>query len=647
MNTLWELLLQTLNVSTVALFILIVKRIFNDKLSPRWQFSVWGLVLISVLIPAGIAGRVVLIPWAQILEMLKIVLFHDYSLMHIPLPVILLKSADPAVVICAAGTVIMGLIYLNSYFRLKRLVSKGTQADPQTLQLVRDTAVKYHLSSCPVKVTEGISSAFIFGVIHPVLVLPQGQTVQELVILHELLHYQHRDPLWSVVIAAVRCLHWFNPFLWYCCNEAGNDLESLCDQRVLETVEGEQRREYGKILLSMVNEKYARAAGTSSLANGGRNISRRIEAIVRFKQYPKGMQLVSVCILMIMSFPLCVGARSEVPSSLTELYSSKPEAYRIIAMARTQSCSTPEGALDTYAKTLLSQSTAYRILCAPEEDYQFLLQQRERNYLETGVGTYTTGLKRPAANVEGYSVLNPVRLDDSTIRATVMIQLVPDVSDSDGQIELAMQRVQVENREGRWVVVPVENFEYLTAEQKDIRYSGIISPQVCELYTARSELFEIELSYQIRFYSSQNEIPVWMADSFDEGTVYDPQPLTGMKYDRSEVFISIDGIYTGNSEQRKELKNVDIVVRPMIHEQDCELPELTEHTAPQNMSSSTGLSISHTEIPLESDDRLTLTRYGYTDHVKGLDHRMPAGFIMDLYINGEKTDSLILTPQKR
>ena len=250
--------------------------------------------------------------------------------------------------------------------------------------------------------------------------------------------------------------------------------------------------------------------------------------------------------------------------------------------------------------------------------------------------------------MESYSVLNPVTLDDNTIQATVMVQLVPASIESQGKIELAMQRVQVENREGRWVVLPVENFEYLSAAQEDIRYSGILSPQVCELYTAHSDQFEIELSYQIRFYSSLNEQPVWMNDPFAEEVIFDPLPLTSMRYDSSEAMVSIEAIYTGSPEQRKELRNVDIVVRPMINEKDTELPELPENTASQTaMSSSSGLSISHTEIPVESEERMTLTRYGYTDSVKGLHHQMPSGFVMDLYINGEKADSLILVPQKR
>ena len=87
-------------------------------------------------------------------------------------------------------------------------------------------------------------------------------------------------------------------------------MESLCDQRVLEELEGEERRAYGKILLSMTDEKYARAPGTTSISNGGKNIKRRIEAIARFKKYPRGMALVSVCALVVLAAPIFAGSET-------------------------------------------------------------------------------------------------------------------------------------------------------------------------------------------------------------------------------------------------------------------------------------------------------------------------------------------------
>ena len=85
-------------------------------------------------------------------------------------------------------------------------------------------------------------------------------------------------------------------------------MESLCDRRVLEKLEGEERRDYGKILLLMANDRYPRAFGTTSLSNGGKNIAKRIACIAHFKKYPKGMALVSVCIGIMLIQPLFFGS---------------------------------------------------------------------------------------------------------------------------------------------------------------------------------------------------------------------------------------------------------------------------------------------------------------------------------------------------
>ena len=57
MENIWMFLQQTAAASLVALFLLILQRIFLDKLSPRWQYGVWFVLLLRLLVPAGFGGR--------------------------------------------------------------------------------------------------------------------------------------------------------------------------------------------------------------------------------------------------------------------------------------------------------------------------------------------------------------------------------------------------------------------------------------------------------------------------------------------------------------------------------------------------------------------------------------------------------------
>ena len=63
MTDLWSFLLQTLTASSAAFLLLVVKAMFRDKLSPRWQFAVWGVLGVVLLLPAGFRGRYVLFNW--------------------------------------------------------------------------------------------------------------------------------------------------------------------------------------------------------------------------------------------------------------------------------------------------------------------------------------------------------------------------------------------------------------------------------------------------------------------------------------------------------------------------------------------------------------------------------------------------------
>ena len=165
----------------------------------------------------------------------------------------------------------------------------------------------------------------------------------------------------------IRALHWCNPFMHYVLDLVGNDLESLCDQRVLERLEGEERREYGAILLGMANAKYARAPGTSSISNGGKNISRRIAAIVRFKLYPRGMALASVCIAVVLATPLLLGTAS---ADIGHMYPNELDGLdRRLAAARTTRCRTPAAALDTYAKGLIYDNGVFLAAASPFEKH--------------------------------------------------------------------------------------------------------------------------------------------------------------------------------------------------------------------------------------------------------------------------------------
>ena len=138
-------------------------------------------------------------------------------------------------------------------------------------------------------------------------------------------------------------------------------MESRCDQYVLESVVGEERREYGNILLSMTTEKFSKTPGSTSIHNGSKNIRARIENIARFKKYPKGMKLVSVCVLILLAVTLLTG------TEVGTISASAVSRQWMLASARSTPCTTYAGAFDAYGKAILTRNGYYRAMCAPED----------------------------------------------------------------------------------------------------------------------------------------------------------------------------------------------------------------------------------------------------------------------------------------
>ena len=513
MTDIWSFLLQTLTASSAAVLLLLVKAMFRDKLSPRWQFAAWGILALVLLFPAGLGGRYALVNWPVLLEAFKSWATGDYGsvtqvLAPIPLPSLTLPTTvlDWLYLFYVAGVLLLFLHYLLSYARLRVALQRETATEDPMVQAV---AQRYYLPTCPVIRVPGLSSAFVCGVFHPVLALPAEVEPDEKVILHELLHLIHRDVAWGLVICFFRCLHWCNPLLWFCANLAQNDLEARCDQRVLEQLEGEARRQYGHILLSMADEKYARAPGTSSMANGLRNIRRRIQSIARFKMYPAGMSLVSVCMVLVLAAPLLVGAKQEV----TPAFHAQPNSiHRILAHGRTLRCTTYAGALDTYAKAFLVGALnrdyqtffSYLSICTP------LSQQKA--LAEAYMDIKNHGTKSPILPADPdtfrdtsvYRIYNLVSVGEESYEGILAIPLLePPPGENwveSGESWIAVQTVRAEKQGNRWVVLPQGDFSTLAGPW---RVGGLYSPTTVfpfTTYEAQAGDFTIHVNWQTMCY---------------------------------------------------------------------------------------------------------------------------------------------------
>lgn len=369
MTNLWAFLLQTLYVAGVGLLLLAIKTLLKDKLSPRWQYAVWAVLALRILLPAYTGKYYVLLPLPLWVETAKVMVephwasayTNVYEATQVTSPIPWLTGApvslsDWLFLLYVVGVVVTLLWYLLSWLRLCLLLRQGTPVPADVQEQIERIGKTYACKTCRAIELPGLPSPMVCGVFRPVLALPKGKALDDHVILHELLHLNYKDALQNVFWCFCRALHWCNPIVRLLLNRVGNDMESLCDQRVLERLRGEDRRNYGISLLAMANDKYPRAVGTTSLSNGGKNIAQRIEAIVRFKHYPRGMALASVCVVVVLAASCLVGMVDKEEPLYGMMYFG-PKTDREVAVSHLNYCTTVAGALDTYAKGIINESS--------------------------------------------------------------------------------------------------------------------------------------------------------------------------------------------------------------------------------------------------------------------------------------------------
>lgn len=397
MTNIWQFLLQTVEVSLTAAILLILKRIFQDKLSPRWQYGIWAIFALRLILPAGIGGRYISMRLTAVMETIKVMTEGDLSSVYAHAYTYLAPGSvlpwitsvpqsitDWLFVIYTAGILVLLARYAAGYICLRLILRKGQPVSAGFSVHLDTLCERYSVRPCRCVVVSGISSAFVCGMIRPVLVIPT-ENVDEKILLHELLHLKYHDVAQGIFWCLARCLHWCNPLIWYVTGQIACDMESLCDQRVLERLSGEERRDYGRILLAMTNEKYTGAPGTTSLSNGGKNIAKRIRSIAHFKKYPRGMALVFACICILIAGPVFGGVSAmELPQQGPSVRAQKSQWGREfdLAAARVHRCSSQAGAIDTYVKGLIFMDRAYLTAALPMEKQGMELEE----YMDTVSG---------------------------------------------------------------------------------------------------------------------------------------------------------------------------------------------------------------------------------------------------------------------
>ena len=196
-------------------------------------------------------------------------------------------SADPMQVyafifqcIWLMGMGVFAAVNLFRYIRLKRSLFDAVLIQ-ETERMVRGKTIERAYSS------DRLSMPMVLGIWQPKIYLPSYllekdcQREKEMILAHENAHRLRWDYLTKLAVFGVLAIHWFNPLVWaaylcYC-----KDVEMACDEKALEWLGGESRRDYSLALLQFQEQKNVLLI---PLAFGESHTKGRIKNVLRYKK---------------------------------------------------------------------------------------------------------------------------------------------------------------------------------------------------------------------------------------------------------------------------------------------------------------------------------------------------------------------------
>ena len=134
--------------------------------------------------------------------------------------------------------------------------------------------------------TPGIAAPLAFGVIDPVIALPEGfmashdRRARDLALEHEFAHHRGHDLLINVAVQPLFAMHWWSPLGHYGWLALRRDQEAACDARVVERRPVEDRAAYAALIAGFAaGPRLSLAAPMACPVLGDKSIIHRLRSL--------------------------------------------------------------------------------------------------------------------------------------------------------------------------------------------------------------------------------------------------------------------------------------------------------------------------------------------------------------------------------
>ena len=328
--------------SLLILILLLGKQFLKNKISRQWQYYIWLVVVLRLLLPFGtevsLMGKAyqavdqaisqtaplppqqqppLNVPGSNLAPAVGAEQHNetvnspadDVTTAH-PLQdigVLLINHIWLVWLVAALGLLIRKITIYQGFMRYIKAgltpVSDIERLDELSI-VAEQSGIKKPIELC---VNPLVSSPLLIGFFRPCIVLPSADIPEKdfrYIILHELTHYKRRDMFYKWLVQITVCLHWFNPLVHLMSREITKACEFSCDEAVLAKMGGSSAQDYGKTLLDAMAAvgRYKENFGAVTLSENKHLLKERINAIMNFKKKSTAIRFLTGALTLCVMF---------------------------------------------------------------------------------------------------------------------------------------------------------------------------------------------------------------------------------------------------------------------------------------------------------------------------------------------------------
>ncbi len=267
-------------VSLLIILITALDMVIRKWAWPQVRYALWALVFIKLIISPEWQMPTSIVSWIQPQVEEQISFKVDMSDkieessvnfvppdedIIIPFTTEQMSWKSFALMTWLSGMFVFAFMLLRKMFKFRKMyrVDENSDIPDWFNELIAKTAARLRLKNIPsVIFSEDAKSPAVYGVLKPVLLLPDGYLEQlsreqaEHVLIHELCHLKRGDLLVHWFCIVVQIVYWFNPLLIWTRRQMRHVCEICCDLSVANVLR-EKTASYRETLLHSARELFA------------------------------------------------------------------------------------------------------------------------------------------------------------------------------------------------------------------------------------------------------------------------------------------------------------------------------------------------------------------------------------------------------